>query len=362
MESLGEKLKNARKAKGYTYEQVSRETHISCIYLEAFETEDFSCFPGESYLQGFLRTYGEYLGLDVPDLLSSYRALKIERQPVPVDVLIGQHRPAPAKIVVWILAAVMTVSIIIAGVYIYKKQPEPEAPLIEVLAPASYPLTLGSMDQRLVAGESVIVQDGSDRYTVELAEIADMVSIRVPGGEIFQMDREQEVKVDMNGDGFEELSITVLDFIENDPEEGVLFHFELSEQPVQENTVGSAGPDLPPPVRSAEQLVLFSGPNPYPFTLQIQFQGPCMFRWDILAEAGRGRQEQYFQRGSEISIQAQNGVRLWASNAGTTKIQVIGGGRNNTVELGSAGEVGVSDIRWIRGAPTQYQLVVAKLD
>ncbi|MDR2111320.1 MAG: helix-turn-helix domain-containing protein, partial [Spirochaetaceae bacterium] len=61
MESLGEKLKNTREEKGLTYDQVGRETHIASRYLEALEAEDFSKFPGEPYVQGFLRNYGSYL-------------------------------------------------------------------------------------------------------------------------------------------------------------------------------------------------------------------------------------------------------------------------------------------------------------
>ena len=63
MRSLGDKLKSTRETKGYTFDYISRETNIDTRYLEALETENFAVFPGEPYLQGFLRNYGEYLGL-----------------------------------------------------------------------------------------------------------------------------------------------------------------------------------------------------------------------------------------------------------------------------------------------------------
>jgi cytoskeletal protein RodZ len=70
VESLGDKLRSTREAKGYSYEYVGRETNIARRYLEALERKAFSKFPGEPYLLGFLRNYGEYLGLNVEELLS----------------------------------------------------------------------------------------------------------------------------------------------------------------------------------------------------------------------------------------------------------------------------------------------------
>jgi hypothetical protein len=88
-----------------------------------------------------------------------------------------------------------------------------------------------------------------------------------------------------------------------------------------------------------------------------------MFRWEILNERDRrGRNERYFQRSEELSVQAQNGIRIWASNAQAAKFQVIGGGRTFPLELGSAGEVVVADIRWVRGDDNQFRLVFLRLE
>ena len=109
--------------------------------------------------------------------------------------------------------------------------------------------------------------------------------------------------------------------------------------------------------------MVFTSPNPYPFTIQANFQGYCLFRWEILAERDRqGRKEEYFQRSSELSIPAQNGVRIGVSNAAAVKIQVIGGGRTVPLEIGSTGEVVVADIRWIRDEDGRYRLVLLRLE
>jgi hypothetical protein len=88
-----------------------------------------------------------------------------------------------------------------------------------------------------------------------------------------------------------------------------------------------------------------------------------MFRWEILMERDRrDRNERYFQRSDELNIQAQNGIRIWASNAQAAKFMVIGGGKSVPVEIGSAGEIVVADIRWVRDEENRYRLIVARLE
>ena len=90
MESFGEKLKTTRENLGYTIEQIARDTHISKRYLIALENEDFSIFPGETYLKGFLQNYSEYLGLNAEEMITIYRNMIIQEQPIPMDQLLDQ--------------------------------------------------------------------------------------------------------------------------------------------------------------------------------------------------------------------------------------------------------------------------------
>ncbi|MDR3160063.1 MAG: helix-turn-helix domain-containing protein, partial [Spirochaetaceae bacterium] len=67
-------------------------------------------------------------------------------------------------------------------------------------------------------------------------------------------------------------------------------------------------------------------------------------------------------RTDELNIQAQNGVRLWVSNAGAVKLQVSGGGRTVPLEMGGAGVVVVADLRWVRDDDGRFRLVLNRLD
>jgi cytoskeletal protein RodZ len=364
VESLGAKLKAARESKGCTYEEVSRDTNIAARYLEALETENFAGFPSEPYILGFLRNYGEYLGLDVQELLSLYRAFKIQEQPVPVDQLLHSP-PQPRKIVLGILIPLLVLAAAGGGVYLFINRPGDLPAAAAAARPVrEYTLNAEILEQRFYRGDSVLVPFGEDQYRLILSNLGDIVTITTPDDQI-RLDLSQVVSVDINNDGSPEFQITLMDFAKNESGAGALLRFELS-RAASVPAVPAA--DIPPaaavaPAAASPAAAIFSSPSAFPFTLQASFQGYCMFRYEILFERDRqDRNEQYYQRGSEINIQAQNGIRIWASNAQAAKLQVIGGGRTVPLELGGAGEVVVADLRWVRDEENRYRLVLARLE
>lgn len=74
MSDIGSVLRTAREEKNITLEMVEKETSIRKTYLEAIETNDFSVIPGEVFVKGIIRTYGNYLGLDGVKLVEDYKA------------------------------------------------------------------------------------------------------------------------------------------------------------------------------------------------------------------------------------------------------------------------------------------------
>jgi cytoskeletal protein RodZ len=362
VESLGAKLKAARESKGYSYEQVGRDTNIASRYLEALEAENFASFPGEPYVLGFLRNYGEYLGLDVQELLSLYRAFKIQEQPVPVDQLL-QSPPQFPKIIPVMLIILLVLAGAGGGVYFFMNRPGEPPAAVTARPIMEYTLNADILEQRFYRGDSILVPLGEDQYKLTLANLGDIVTIAAPNDQI-RLDLSQIVSVDINGDGSPELQITLMDFAKNESGAGALLRFELVGAlpvplpPVSPEAAASPASAVPP-----VGVVFPSSPSAFPFTLQVSFQGYCMFRFEILFERDRPeRNEQYYQRGNELNIQAQNGIRIWASNAQAAKLQVIGGGRTVPLELGGAGEVVVADVRWVRDEENRYRLVLTRLE
>ena len=360
MESLGEKLRTAREEKDLTIDQVSRDTNIAARFLEALEAEKFDGFPGETYITGFLRSYGAYLGLDVQEVLSLYRAFKIQEQPVPVEQLLKTPSRLPQILIISgiVLAVLVIVGAIVYFVKFYKK---PEVEIIANHSQTGHVLSDTTLERRLYIGDYILVNLDGNQYKLELTNLGDAVSIHTPAGQVI-LDLSQEAHVDINNNGMSDVIVTVIDFAKNNPDMGVQLRLEMTGaqndyaregEQVSVSTVPSAVPTT---------RTIISSANPYPFTLQAAFVGYCMFRWEILFERDRqGRNERYFQRSDELNIQAQNGIRIWASNAQAARFQVIGAGQTIAVELGSAGEVVVVEIKWVRNDDNRYHLVISRL-
>ena len=79
-QTLGEKLRRARKKKGVDLVGAELETKVRAKYLESLELEDFDLLPNDIYVKGFLTAYCEYLGLDSEKMLKLYRQQKLVKK------------------------------------------------------------------------------------------------------------------------------------------------------------------------------------------------------------------------------------------------------------------------------------------
>lgn len=74
MAKIGSKLQETRLRKGLTLERIADDTNISIRFLSKIENDDFSGFPGEPYVVGFIRNYAEYLGMNPEATIALYRS------------------------------------------------------------------------------------------------------------------------------------------------------------------------------------------------------------------------------------------------------------------------------------------------
>lgn len=70
---IGPFLEKAREKRGLSLKEAERSTRIRSRYLQSLEREDPGELPGKSYAQGFLRSYAEFLGLDVEELSRRFK-------------------------------------------------------------------------------------------------------------------------------------------------------------------------------------------------------------------------------------------------------------------------------------------------
>lgn len=83
---IGPLLTEARERQGISLKEAEQVTKIRCGYLEGLEREDLNELPGKSYVQGFLSSYGEFLGLDAEELSNRFNRYN------------GEHRQRRARL------------------------------------------------------------------------------------------------------------------------------------------------------------------------------------------------------------------------------------------------------------------------
>jgi cytoskeletal protein RodZ len=90
MAEIGETLREARMRARIDISEVEAATKIRAKYLRAIENEEWDLLPGAVYIKSFLRTYGDYLGVDSRLLIDEFKR-RYEQ--------LGEHevRPAPVS-------------------------------------------------------------------------------------------------------------------------------------------------------------------------------------------------------------------------------------------------------------------------
>ena len=102
--------------------EVESATKIRAKYLRALENEEWDLLPGPTYVKSFLRTYGEYLGLDVTHLLEEYkrqheRPSDLDQLPISPHSTARRAAPRPPRIPrVWFVAAAIVALLVLFAI------------------------------------------------------------------------------------------------------------------------------------------------------------------------------------------------------------------------------------------------------
>lgn len=75
MQTIGERLEEARKRKGISIREAAETTKIRGDYLQKFEANSFEVDLPPLYVRGFLRSYARFLDLDPDRVVSDFDAL-----------------------------------------------------------------------------------------------------------------------------------------------------------------------------------------------------------------------------------------------------------------------------------------------
>ena len=83
MPTVGEVLRTERERQGRTLKEISDALNIKRQYLAALEEDRYDDIPGVVFVKGFIRNYGNCLGMDGGALVDTYKASLTGRTPQP---------------------------------------------------------------------------------------------------------------------------------------------------------------------------------------------------------------------------------------------------------------------------------------
>jgi cytoskeleton protein RodZ len=122
-QTVGEKLKAGREAKGLSLNDIALRTRIPLRHLEAIERSEYSALPGTTYTVGFAKSYARAMDLNDGEIATELRAeltqsgYEIHTTPTP------SYEPAdaarvPSARLAWIAAGLAAV--LLAGYFIWR--------------------------------------------------------------------------------------------------------------------------------------------------------------------------------------------------------------------------------------------------
>jgi cytoskeletal protein RodZ len=99
MRTVGQLLKETREAKFYSLDDIEKHTKIRKELIEALEGDDYQKLPPETFVQGFIKNYGSFLGLEQDKLMALFRR-DFESKKHPPIVLESFKKPIGGKKVI----------------------------------------------------------------------------------------------------------------------------------------------------------------------------------------------------------------------------------------------------------------------
>lgn len=122
MDSVGDRLRDARTARGMSLDTVARATRIPRSQLEHLEHGRFADLPGETYVRGFLRSYADAVGVDSDSALVQYAS---ERRSVGTTIRPAERQTAKKARRVGLVVACSVFLLLLAVATLAVSRPRP---------------------------------------------------------------------------------------------------------------------------------------------------------------------------------------------------------------------------------------------
>lgn len=171
--TVGRLLKNERLKQGVELADIEKATRIRMHSLIAIEEENWNDFPSRTYIQGVIKRYGSYLGMDQERLMAYFRRdfERHENIHFKEKTIKNQFTPQGLQFIKLAVAGVVFGFVVFFGFQIYTFLRPPEIRLISPLE-----TEFKRIEKITVRGwaedETVITINGNEVYLDENNEFA----------------------------------------------------------------------------------------------------------------------------------------------------------------------------------------------
>jgi cytoskeleton protein RodZ len=357
MESFGEKLRATRENLGYSIEQIARDTHIAKRYLIALENEDFSIFPGETYLKGFLQNYSEYLGLDTDEMIAIYKNMKIQEQPIPLDQLLDQKKSARRlPVILAVAGGALAVAAFVIVLVFANPFPAGGAGGAETdEAKTGEFVYEGQKTPSVDAGKGFVIKVPvqNSLATVTVQRVVDNGISLAYGSSSQDFIIGDEKQLDLDNDGRPDIAIVLKEIFTEQNQKRA----RLALQPPTAGGETTGGDSIPANASDLELLakgaakVVSEGFQPARFTVNVTVVKNCLVIYYLDA---RDREEKYSYKGDTFTLSADRSADIRCSDGGAIKLSLAG----IDLDTGRANDIFAGRIKWVKQEENKYQLVL----
>jgi cytoskeletal protein RodZ len=374
MDALGTYLKENRERLNLSIEKVVEDTHIVKKFIEAIENDEFSVFPGEAYLRGFLRTYSEYLGLVAEDVIRRYEKIKMAESPTPIEQLIPKPKFDFKPVLVFGGLLIVGIAVVIGAVFLvmnisknmanfkFEKKAEKvvEKKIETAVATNSIKMIEKSATYNLKKSDVVEFNIGSEKYQFTVKELSPAVIITDSNNKEYFLIKSYLQKIDLNNDQKNDIEVVLNYWDDKNANISLKLAGENGETitaAANTNTaVTNEGTNAASNLLSDKIETIIKKPAIENISFDINFQDETMLRYK---SDDKPEIEEYYKLGNSVNINAQKSLILWLSNAGAANLNFKS--YNKILKPGDTGKIEVKLIKWVQAATGEYELQIGSL-
>lgn len=334
----GRLLADTRINKEISFEQIERVTNISKASLQALENDDSSFFASETYYIGFLKVYGEFLGIDISSLLQAHESIKKIEVPIPIEALTGKEKIPGTRKNTKVFFTLAIGLFGAAGITLF------------ILAGGIFPrITLSRNSEK----RSLVYEISEFPWKMDISQKSDLwvsfneetiwqYTVANVGEDLFVESITAPLKIESTLSSGETLTI-------GPPRQSVVFLYEKPTLIIERLLENPASNEK----REGIKTELRSGVDvPVDVNLSLNFLKSAYFRHEV---DDNPPIEGFYNSSRNLSINGRS-LQIGVSNAGAVDVLIDGEG----VSLGRNGELVAAKIEW-KKKDLDYSLILTRL-